>query len=112
MRFLCLYHIDAKTAKQPPSPERYQKMSAFVEESFKNGTLISTGGIGGGSAGTRVSNEGGEFRVVDGPYAEAKELVGGYALMEFPSKEVAIEYTKKFLTVAGGGASEIFQLDN
>jgi hypothetical protein len=54
-----------------------------------------------------VSLKGGEFTVVDGPFTEAKELVGGWALMECRDKAEAIEWTKRFLSVLGEGESRI-----
>jgi hypothetical protein len=111
MRFLMIYQDDPKTLARTTDPAHYAKMSKYVEEQFANGTLISTGGIQGGSAGIRVRNTNGEFLVTDGPYAEAKELVGGYALCEYPSRDAAIAGAKEFLGLMGGGVSEIHQLD-
>jgi len=52
----------------------------------------------------------GEFTVIDGPYTEAKELIGGWGLMEVRDKAEAVEWTKRFLAVAGGGESTIRQV--
>jgi len=52
----------------------------------------------------------GEFTVIDGPYTEAKELIGGWGLMEVGDKAEAIEWTKRFLATAGGGESTIRQV--
>jgi hypothetical protein len=60
--------------------------------------------------GARVRLSSGKFTVTDGPFAEAKEIVGGFALIRANSKEEAIEHTKKFLKVAGDGESEIRQV--
>jgi len=57
--------------------------------------------------GTKVTYKGGEFTVTDGPFAEAKELIGGWALMEVRDRDEAIEWTKRFLSVAGEGESTI-----
>ena len=112
MRFLMLYQDDPSVLKRAPDPAHFAKMSKYVEDSFKSGVLVSTGGIHGGSAGIRVRNAGGgEFLVTDGPYAEAKELVGGYAICELPSREAAIAEAKQFLALMGSGVSEIHQLD-
>jgi hypothetical protein len=111
MRFLMIYQDDPKTLTRAPDPAHYEKMRAYVEGELASGRLISTGGIQGGSAGIRVRNTGGgEFLVTDGPYAEAKELVGGYAICELPSREAAIAAAKEFLALMGSGVSEIHQL--
>ena len=52
----------------------------------------------------------GKFTVVDGPFTESKELIAGFALFQVKSKEAAIEWTKRFLEVAGEGESEIRQI--
>jgi hypothetical protein len=74
------------------------------------GVLVQTEGCQPSSRGARVRINGGQFTVVDGPFAEAKDLVGGMAVIQVQSKAEAIEWTKRFLTVAGHGESEIRQL--
>jgi hypothetical protein len=83
------------------------KMGTFIEEATKAGVLLATGGLGPSADGTKVAYKGGEFTVTDGPFAEAKELIGGWALMEVRDKGEAIEWTKRFLTIAGEGESTI-----
>ena len=51
--------------------------------------------------------DGGKFSVTDGPFPETKELIAGFALLQVKSKAEAIEWTKRFLTVAGDGESEV-----
>ena len=82
-------------------------MGKFVEEATKAGVIVATGGISPTSEGAIVSLKDGEFTVVDGPFTEAKELVGGWALMECRDKAEAIEWTKRFLSVLGEGESRI-----
>jgi len=55
----------------------------------------------------RVRYDAGKFTVTDGPFAETKELIAGYAIMQVDSMEQAVELAKRFLQVAGGGESEI-----
>jgi hypothetical protein len=82
-------------------------MGKFVEEATKAGVIVATGGISPTSEGAIVSLKDGEFTVVDGPFTEAKELVGGWALLECRDKAEAIEWTKRFLSVLGEGESRI-----
>ena len=104
MRFLgyTLANED-ETPTEPPNPELYEKMGAFVEEAIKAGVVVATGGIAPTSEGAIVSLKGGQFTVVDGPFTEAKELVGGWALMECRDLSEAIEWSKRFLGVLGEG---------
>jgi hypothetical protein len=91
----------------PPSAEMMGEMGAFVEEAFRSGALIATGGFGHSAGGIKVALSDGNFTVTDGPFSEAKELVGGWALIEAASKEDAIASAKRFLTIVGGGESRI-----
>ena len=104
MRFLGYTLADESAVPaEPQSPELYEKMGQFVEEAFKAGVLVATGGIGPTAMGARVSFKDGEYTVVDGPFTEAKELVGGWALMECRDLAEAVEWTKRFLGVIGEG---------
>jgi hypothetical protein len=85
-------------------------MGKLIGEMMQAGTLLSTEGCQPSAKGARVRLDGGTFTVIDGPFVEAKELVGGMAIIKAASKQEAIELTKRFLTVAGGGESEIRQL--
>jgi len=104
MRFLgyTLANEDELPAEQP-SPELYQKMGAFVEEATKAGVIVATGGIAPTSEGARISLKDGRYTVIDGPFAEAKELVGGWALLECRDLPEAVEWSKRFLGVLGEG---------
>jgi len=104
MRFLgyTLANED-ETPTEPPNPELYEKMGAFVEEAIKAGVVVATGGIAPTSEGARISLKEGEYTVIDGPFTEAKELVGGWALMECRDLSEAIEWSKRFLGVLGEG---------
>jgi len=107
MRYLGYTLGDESVPISPPSPEMMAEMGSFVEEATKAGVLLATGGLGPSAEGTKVSYANGEFTVTDGPFAEAKELIGGWALMEVRDKNEAIEWTKRFLSVVGEGESTI-----
>jgi hypothetical protein len=108
MRFLSIYK--KPESNQPPSPELVEKMSSLIDEMKKAGTLIATEGCLPTATGARVRISGGSFTVTDGPFTEAKEVVGGFALLEASSKQHAIELTKTFLKVAGDGECELRQI--
>lgn len=107
MRFLGYTLADPTIPIPPPSPEMYAKMGAFVEEATKAGVLVATGGVGPLEEAVKISYDGGNYTVKDGPFSEAKELVGGWAVMECRDKDEAIEWTKRFLAIAGHGESTI-----
>jgi hypothetical protein len=109
MRYLCVYK-PGKPEGTPPTPQHMEEMGKFIEESFKSGILLSTEGCLPSALGARVRLSGGNYTVTDGPFSEAKELIGGFALIQAASKQEAIEMTKRFLQVAGEGETEIRQL--
>jgi hypothetical protein len=94
----------------PPTPELMAEMGAFMAEATKAGALIATGGVGPSALGAKVELTGGTFTVTDGPFSEAKELIGGWALVEAASKEEAISWAKRFLSIVGSGESRIRQV--
>ena len=109
MRFLALYK-PGTDGGAPPTEQEMTDMGQLIEEMAKAGVLVATGGLSPSSRGARVRYEGGKMTVTDGPFAETKELVGGYAILEAKSKEHAIDLTKRFLSVVRAGESEVREL--
>src|SRR5215471_11854937 len=108
MRFLAIYR-SAETGL-PPAAQNMAAMGKLIEEMAKAGVLLATEGCQPSSKGARVRIAGGKLTVTDGPFTETKEVIGGFALFQVESKEEAIEWTKRFLQLAGDGESEIRQL--
>src|SRR5213082_1062212 len=108
MKFLSMYKSVEKGV--PPSQEEMAKMGKLVEEGFKAGWLLATEGCLPSALGARVRNSSGKVTVTDGPFTEAKEVVGGFAILKANSKQEAIELARKFLAVAGDGECELRQL--
>src|SRR5882672_3930481 len=108
MRFLSIY----KTAETgvPPTPEHMETMQRLIEEGMKAGWLLATEGCLPTALGARVRSSGGNVVVTDGPFAETKEVVAGFALLEAASKEEAIRMTRDFLKIAGDGECELRQI--
>ena len=100
MRFLSMIRIDESTG-QKPSEQLMNDMGKLMDEMFKEGTLIRTAGLRPTSEGFRVRSRYGAVSTTDGPFTEAKEVIGGYAVLEAASREEAIELTKRFLQVHG-----------
>lgn len=83
---------------QGPAPQALQDaMGRLIDESLKNGSLVQTGGLGASASGFRVRRAGGKLTVTDGPFSEAKEVIGGYAVLEWASREQAVESTLAFM---------------
>ena len=109
MRFLCVYK-PGKPEGTPPTQAEMDAMGNLIREAMTSGWLISTEGCLPSALGARVRQTGGKVTVTDGPFTEAKEVIGGFAVINAADKAEAIELTKKFLKVAGDGETEIRQL--
>ena len=105
MRYLSIYR-SAETGR-PPTQEHIAAMGALIEKFSKSGNLISTEGCLPSKLGFRVRKDGDKVTVTDGPFTEAKEVVGGFALMQANSKEEMIALTQEFLSVANDGECEV-----
>lgn len=98
MRFMMLVKGDKDyEAGRPPSPELMAAIDKHTEEMMRSGTVLEVGGLLPSAMGARVRVSGGKLKVIDGPFAEARELVGGYAILQARSKEEAIELGKQFM---------------
>jgi hypothetical protein len=86
---------DYDVSKVPQS--LFVAMGEFVEEQIKNGTFIDGAGLQPLSKATRVRLSGGRITISDGPFSEAKEVVGGYSLIEAKTHAEAVEMTRKFM---------------
>jgi hypothetical protein len=82
-------------AGAPPDPELLAEMGKYNEELVKAGVLLAAEGLLPSSAGTRVRISDGKYTVIDGPFAETKELIAGFTLLQVRSKEEAIEWVKR-----------------
>ena len=107
MKILALY---TPQHSNPPTPDMMAKMNAFIEELTKAGKLIATEGRKAGAPGMKIRMRKGQLSVTDGPFTEAKELIGGFALMNLDSREEIVTLTRRFLEIAGDGESEIIEM--
>jgi hypothetical protein len=103
MRFLSLIRVQENTGKQP-SERMMSEMGKLMTEMKRAGKLLDTAGLASTANGKRVRLRGGKISVVDGPFAEAKEVIGGYAMLDAQSMDEAIALTQRFveLHVADG----------
>jgi hypothetical protein len=84
-----------------------EEMGAFMEEATKAGVYVAGGGMGSLDEAIQVSLHDGKYTVTDGPFTEAKELIGGWALLECRDRDEALEWTKRFLGVLGEGECRV-----
>jgi hypothetical protein len=98
MRFMMMIKADKNyEAGMPPSPELMAAVGKHTEEMVKAGVVLETGGLYPSSKGARVRAAGGRLTVVDGPFTETKELIGGFAIVQAKSKAEAIELATQFM---------------
>jgi hypothetical protein len=108
MRFMIMFKADADTEAAAPACIALPEMGRFIEELRADGVLLGTEGLKPSAYnGARLQRSAGKITVVDGPFAEAKELVAGFALVEVPSMDDAVQLAGQFLGVAGEGTSEV-----
>jgi hypothetical protein len=108
MKFVSIYK--SKETGVPPSTEEMERMGKLIEEGMKAGYLLAVEGCLPSATGARVRLSSGKVTVVDGPFTEAKEVVGGLAILQANSKAEAIQLVKNFLNIAGDGECELRQL--
>ncbi|WP_431678294.1 YciI family protein [Kitasatospora sp. KL5] len=102
------YLMTTKPTDAAPDEKLFAEMGRFIEELTAAGVLLATGGLEPG--GIRITSSGDEITVTDGPFAEAKEAVAGFALVEVRSKEEAIELARRFRRIVGDGESIMQQV--
>jgi hypothetical protein len=109
MRYLCVYKSDREEV--PPTEDEMTKMGQLIGEMMQKGVLLTTEGCKSSRHGARLSIDNGKITVKDGPFTEAKEFIGGLAMIKVNSKAEAVEWTKRFLSVVGHGVSEILEIN-
>ena len=105
MKFLSMYKSVERNT--PPTAEEMAAMGKLIEEGMKAGWLLATEGCLPSALSARVRRSGGNVTVTDGPFTEAKEVVGGFAILKADSKEEAIQLATDFLKVVGEGECEL-----
>ena len=106
MRFMILVRATDMTeaGEFPPDTDRLMAdMATFHEELAQAGVLLDANGLQPSSQGFRIRHEGGRIQVIDGPFAESKELVAGYTLIQVRSREEALAWARRFPNPMGEG---------
>jgi len=104
MRFMIIVKASRDSeAGVMPGEQRLAEMAAYHEELANAGVLLDGSGLKASSQGWRIRYSGDKRTLIDGPFAEAKELIAGYTLIQVKSKEEAIEWSRRFPNPAGEG---------
>jgi hypothetical protein len=109
MRFMMLMIPNLEGEDYAPTPEAVAAMSKYNQQLTAAGVLLSLDGLTPPAAGARVSFEGGRPSVTDGPFTEAKEVIGGYWMIQARSREEAVEWARR-CPAADGDVIEIRQV--
>jgi len=95
MKFMVL--VKGAENSGPPPKELMDAMAILSEEAVGNGTMLNSGGLAPTAQSTRVRVSGGKLTVLDGPFTESKEVIGGYAQFELKSKQEAVDGAVRFM---------------
>jgi len=108
MRFIIM-GMATKEMEQgvPPKPEAFAAMQKYNEAAVKAGILLAAEGLAASSKGARVRFSGDKRTVIDGPFAETKELIAGFSIIQVKSLEEAIEWVKRAPNVSPNGEAEV-----
>jgi hypothetical protein len=115
VRYLLLIQINPDEAPAGPDERLAEEMGMLLEEMTKAGVLLDTAGLRPIEEATRIRLSEGKQTVIDGPFTESKEIIGGYCLVQARSKHEAAEWASRFLAVHGPDwkmGMEIRQLDD
>ena len=97
MKFLTFIRSSESFRDTPPPASLMEAMGEFVERSFKEGTLVDTGGLLPSKEGFRVRLRDGQVTVTDGPFSESKEVIGGWAILDVASRAEALRVSTEFM---------------
>ena len=108
MRFMVIRKADRDTeAGALPTPELWAAMMKYHDEMIAAGVLRAGEGLQPSAAGARVKFSGGTPTVIDGPFAEAKELIAGFSIIEVASRDEALEWLKRWPALDANGEAEL-----
>ena len=99
MRYMIMVRANARSEAEPtpmPSEALMTAMASYHEELAKAGVLLDANGLQPSSKGWRIRYENGARRLIDGPFAESKELIAGYTLIQATTREEALEWSRRF----------------
>ena len=108
MRYMVMhYETEATEAGELPTPEQQRAIGEFMDETASSGVLLAGEGLFPSSHGARLEFADGNERVIDGPFAEARELIAGFAILDVDTLAEAVEIARKFGRIIGTGRVDI-----
>ena len=112
MKFMVMHYYERDEQEDEiPSPELIERMDAFMGELTEKGVVLAGEGVKLHKGSARLVFKGGKpVSVQDGPFAEAKELIGGFILLDVKDKAEAVEITKRFGSILGDVQCDIRQV--
>lgn len=114
MRFMVMHkqmeEIDESAPLPPPSEREQQELSALMDEWKKAGVLQAAEAVLPSAQAVRLQFKGLKRTVIDGPFAESKELIGGFSILELPSREEAIAWTNRYAAILGDVEVDVLRL--
>lgn len=105
MRVMGLWYPSQKNP--PPTEKQFADMGKLIMEMVEKGVMLDTGGWDVSTPSKILERTGDKVTVKDGPYAESKEMVGGFVIMEVKDMKEAVEWGERFIQIAGQGHSEM-----
>lgn len=114
MRFLTW--VRSSESQGMPPQALFDAMDKYIQKSLKSGVLVDTGGLAPSAAGFRIRMTRGKLTTIDGPFTEAKEVIGGYAVINVNSRDEALKVAQEFMDLhvkhwpAFEGESEVRQI--
>jgi len=119
MRFMIIVKAnkDSEAGVMPPQ-SLFAEMATYHEELAKAGVLLDASGLQPSSKGWRVQYSGSKRSIVDGPFAETKELIAGYTMIQVKTREEAVEWSRRFPNPSGPGVDteievrQLFEMDD
>jgi hypothetical protein len=97
MKYLSFMRSSEKYRNTPPPPALMEAMGKFVERALKDGSLVNTGGLAPSQDGFRMRLQNGTLTSTDGPFSEAKEVIGGWAILQGNTKADVVRVATEFL---------------
>lgn len=97
MKYLSFVRSSEKYRDAQPPPSMMEAMGKLIEKFTKNGALVDTGGLAPSRDGFRMRLANGKLTVTDGPFSEAKEVIGGWAILQADSREEVVRFSTEFM---------------
>jgi hypothetical protein len=111
MKFMLMFKSDEQPRPGVSACKQYlPEMAKLMGDLTKAGVVVATEGLLPSASGARVAFDRGKLTVMDGPFAEAKELIAGFCIAKVSTKQEAVDLAGRFLTIAGEGRCEILEV--